>query len=122
MSNAGFFSPTAPDYADDPPVSGAMRRVLEALFLGEPVPLDAQAELTAFEQAEVAALARTANLTYLTLSQPDPSADAEARSLSAAQKELARRPLVAPPPPVAEPETIRPALLRFWERLRGKRD
>jgi hypothetical protein len=103
----------------DEPISEPMRRVLEAMVAGEPVPLDAQAALTLQEQGEIAALARVANLTYLTLQQPDPSAEAEERSLEQAQRELARRPpsvrpVTSPPP--------RPVLLVWLDRLRGRRE
>ncbi|MDX1931456.1 MAG: hypothetical protein SFU56_02510 [Capsulimonadales bacterium] len=97
-------------------LSEPMRRVLEAIVAGEPVPLDAHAALTPAERNELAALARTANLTYLTLQQPDASPDAEQRSLEIAQRELARRP-ARPPAPDPEP---RPFLLAWLDRLRRK--
>lgn len=98
----------------DEPLSDPMRRVLEAMVAGEPVPLDAQAALTATEQGEIAALARTANLTYLTLQLPDPSPEAEERSLEQAQQELIRRP---PVPHSVPPTETRPALLSWLDKL-----
>ena len=94
-----------------------LRRVLEAIVEGIPVPADADAALSPEERAEVAALARTANLTYLTLQQPEPPAEAEARSLALAQDALAQRPPTTPPEEVRP----RPALLAWLERLRNRR-
>lgn len=99
-------------------LSEPMRRIVEALVEGVPVPSDAEAALTPEERAEVASLARTANLTYLTLQQPDPPADAEARSLARARDALSQR----PPTPPAEEVRPRPALLAWLERLRNRRN
>ena len=101
------------------PLSEPMRRVLEAMVAGEPVPVDAEEALTPTEQGEIAALARAANLTYLTLQQPNPSSEAEERSLERAQRELARRPPVVPPAPPSAP---RPALLAWLDRLLRRRE
>lgn len=68
-----------------------MRRVVDALLAGEPVPPDAHAVLTEAERAEVASLARTAHLTKLTLARPEPSAEMEAASLERAHAAFTRR-------------------------------
>jgi sugar phosphate isomerase/epimerase len=109
------------DPASEPPLealSDPMRRIVEALVEGIPVPPDAEAALTPDERAEVGALVRTANLTYLTLQQPDPPTEAEARSLARAQDALSQR----PPVPVTEEIRPRPALLAWLERLRNRRN
>jgi hypothetical protein len=103
------------------PVSESMRRVVDAMVAGEPIPDDAQATLTLAEQGEVAALARTANLTYLTLQLPNPSPEAEERSLARAQQELHRRPPVTRPlPPLSPAPPSRSALQVWWDRLWGR--
>lgn len=77
--------------------SEAMRSVVEALIEGKTAPPEAQAALTDAERAEVAALARTAHLTRLTMHKPDPSPTVEAAALSRAQQTLAAR------APITEP-------------------
>ena len=72
-------------------ISEPMRRVLDALLAGEPVPPEAQARLTDAERAEVAALARTAHLTKLTLAKPEPTAEVEAAALARAHAAFAQR-------------------------------
>jgi len=72
-------------------ISEPMRRVLDALLAGEPVPPEAQARLTDAERAEVASLARTAHLTKLTLAKPEPTAEMEAASLARAHAAFAQR-------------------------------
>lgn len=72
------------------PPSEALRRVMDALLDGLPPPADAQAALTEAEQAEVAGLVRTANLTRLTLqaaSTPD-GGNGESAALDKAQAAL----------------------------------
>jgi hypothetical protein len=68
-----------------------MRRVLDALYTGEPVPPDAQAALSEEERVQVAAIARTAHLTRLALNKPEPTAEMEAASLAKAQTALAQQ-------------------------------
>jgi len=91
----------------EPVFSEAMRRVLEAMVAGEPVPPEAHASLSEEERREVAALARTAHVTRLALNQPEPTLEMEAKALARAQATLATngaaRPAgatpLAPPPP-----------------------
>ncbi len=76
----------------EPVFSEPMRRVLEAMVAGEAIPPDAHAALSDEERQEVAALARTAHLTRITLHQPEPTQEMEARALARAQATLAARP------------------------------
>lgn len=98
-------------------LSPALRRVLDALLEGESVSASDRAALSEDEWNELRALARTANLTRLTLHQPDPTPQAEASALEKAQKTLQelgpRVSVVAPHTP--EPEAPRTGWL---ERLR----
>ena len=106
-----------------PGTSDGKRRVLDALLEGMPPPPDAQAALTETERAEIAALARTAHLTRLTLRKPDPAPDAEAEALRRAQAAFAARaasgglrsPLTGPADTSA-PST-RPFWQTWWERV-----
>ena len=102
-------------------LSGPMRRVLEALLDDAPALSDeaeALESLTEAERAEVAALARTANLTALTLHQPDPDQDAAAKALARAEKALERRGSAPSAPAAPEPtqETRRNWLERLLKR------
>ena len=72
-------------------ISKSMQRVVDALVAGTPVPADAQAALTDAERSEVAALARTAHLTKLTLAKPEPSAETEAAALARARDAYEQR-------------------------------
>lgn len=72
-------------------ISKSMQRVVDALVAGAPVPADAQAALTDAERSEVAALARTAHLTKLTLAKPEPSAEMEAAALARARDAYEQR-------------------------------
>jgi|GEM_PF-5358860 hypothetical protein len=65
----------------DMPLSEPMRRVMEALLEGNPPPAEYQAQLTEAEKQEIAALARTARLTALTLERPTPNPESEEKSL-----------------------------------------
>lgn len=65
-----------------------MQRVLDALIDDKPAPPDAQAALSPAERAEAAALARTTQLTRVTLQNSRPAPDAEARALDEAQSAL----------------------------------
>lgn len=84
-------------------LSRPMRLALEALLDDAPPPADALAALTDEERAELASLARTANLTSLTLHQPDPNPDAQANAWAQAEKALDRRAAAPSPPPAAPP-------------------
>jgi hypothetical protein len=100
-----------------------MRRVLDALYAGEPVPSDAQAALSDEERAQVAALARTAHLTRLTLQRPDPSAEVEAAALRKAHEALAAQHQRGggggiASSPASDPKGPRPSWL---DRLFGKK-
>lgn len=88
-----------------------MRRVLDALLDGQPAPPDAQAALSDAEQAQVAALARTAQVTRLTLQRPEPTAEIEQRSFDRVQQALATgasRPVPSGTPPERH---------SWWDRL-----
>jgi hypothetical protein len=105
-------------------LSEPMQRVLAALIEGQAPPPDADAALTEAERAEIAALGRTAHLTYIALHQPEPSTVAEEKALDRARKELARRQTASAgngvtSPPVTVP---RPALLAWLERLRKREE
>jgi hypothetical protein len=98
-------------------LSPTLRRVLDALIEGRNIEPTDRAALTEAEWAELRALSRTANLTRLTLHQPDPTPQAEASALAQAQKTLAEvgvRTSVHPQA-LASPEN-KPSWL---ERLRG---
>ena len=108
-------------------ISKSMQRVVDALVAGEPVPADAQAALTDAERSEVAALARTAHLTKLTLARPEPTAEMEAAALARARDAYEqRRAGDGPSPsPTAVPEhtdgspliqSLRKLLARFRQR------
>jgi len=102
-------------------ISEPMRRVLDALYAGEPVPSDAQAALSDEERAQVAALARTAHLTRLTLQRPDPSAEVEAAALRKAHEAMAaqlQRGGGLASSPASDPKAPRPSWL---DRLFGKK-
>lgn len=101
-------------------ISEPMRRVLDALYAGEPVPPDAQAALSEEERAQVAALARTAHLTRLTLNKPEPSAEVEAAALRKAHEAMAAHQQRVGGPatsPAADPKA-RPSWI---DRLFGKK-
>lgn len=83
-------------------MSEPMRQVMEALVAGLPAPPDAQAALTEAEQAEVAALVRTAHLTRLSLDRSRPPEGAEDAARARAEAALA-----ANPPDPAEVERFR---------------
>jgi sugar phosphate isomerase/epimerase len=99
-------------------LSEPLRKAVEALVVGLPIPAETEAALTPDERAELNALVHTAQLTYLTLQQPAPPPEAEARSLAKAQDALAGRPPVGPD----RDTKPRPALLAWWERLRRGRE
>jgi hypothetical protein len=80
------------------PVSPSMQHVLDAMLEGASAPPEALGELTDDERAELASLARTANLTALTLHLPDPNPDAVARALARAEREMERRTPNSSPP------------------------
>jgi sugar/nucleoside kinase (ribokinase family) len=91
-----------------------MRRVLEAMLDDAPAPPDALESLTDEERAEIASLARTANLTALTLHQPDPDPDAAEKALERAEKALERR---GPVPPITQTEPPQETRRNWLERL-----
>jgi hypothetical protein len=106
---------------DTAPLSEPMWRVLSALMEGETPPPDALAALTQEEQAEIAALGRTAHLAYLTLHQSEPSTAAEEKALDRARKELVRREQSTSSSGVAPPPAIpRASVLAWLERLRKR--
>jgi len=78
--------------------SPAFRRVVEALLEGQPAPPEDQAALTDAERAEVAALARTAHLTRVTLQMETPDEAAERASLDRARTQLSAQPAGVPLP------------------------
>ena len=103
-------------------ISKSMQRVVDALVAGEPVPADAQAALPEAERGEVAALARTAHLTKLTLARPDPTAEMEAAALARArdayeQRRLADGSLTNVPVPTAPEEPKASPLVKSIRRL-----
>ena len=65
-------------------LSPTLRRVLDALLEGRAIAPQDRAALTEAEWLELRALARTANLTRLSLHQPDPTPQAEASALAEA--------------------------------------
>ncbi len=73
----------------EPKTTEAMRRVLDALLEGGPVPESARASLSEAERAELDALVATAVLTRSALHEGDPSPNAEAASLRRAQSLVA---------------------------------
>src|SRR5687767_890102 len=73
-------------------LSEPMRRVLDAMIDGQPVPPDAHEALTEAERQELAALARTAQITRLALQQPEPPEAVETQALQRAQKALTQEP------------------------------
>lgn len=98
-------------------LSPALRRVLDALLDGETISSADRAELTEAEWDELRALARTANLTRLTLHQPDPTPQAQASALAQAQKTLAEvGPRASHNPAALAPSEPRPTWL---ERLKS---
>ncbi|WP_395088577.1 hypothetical protein [Armatimonas sp.] len=98
-------------------LSPTLRRVLDALLEGRTIESSDRAALTEAEWIELRALARTANLTRLTLHQPDPTPQAEASALAQAQKILAE----IGPRSSAHPQALAPLnnKLSWLERLRG---
>ena len=98
-------------------LSPSLRRVLDALIEGNPIEPADRAALTEAEWIELRALARTANVTRLTLHQPDPTPQAEASALAQAQRTLAE----IGPRPSAHPHALTsPVSKPSWlERLRG---
>jgi hypothetical protein len=101
----------------EPPISEPLRRVLEALIEGASPPQDAQAALTDAERAEVAALARTARLTHLTLQQPDPPSGAAEAALERAHAALDNHPTSE----TTDSETRSP-VRQWWDRLLRRRN
>jgi hypothetical protein len=98
-------------------LSPALHRVLIALLEGESISDKDRAALTEAEWDELRALARTANLTRLTLHQPDPTPQAQASALAQAQKTLAEvGPRVSHNPASLAPSEPRPTWL---ERLKS---
>jgi hypothetical protein len=89
-------------------LSEPLRKAVEALVVGLPIPAETEAALTPDERAELNALVQ----------QPAPPPEAEARSLAKAQDALAGRPPVGPD----RDTKPRPALLAWWERLRRGRE
>jgi hypothetical protein len=100
------------------PISGPMRRVVDALIAGETIPADASDALTESERVEVAALARTAHLTSLTLARPEPAADVEAAALHQAHAAFAQR-TSANPGAGGATSADRSWLSRLWARISG---
>lgn len=108
-------------------ISKSMQRVVDALVAGEPVPADAQAAMTDAERSEVAALARTAHLTKLTLARPEPTAEMEAAALARARDAYEQRRAGDGPHPTPVPATnetraspLMQSLRRLLERFRQK--
>src|SRR5687767_5663441 len=108
-------------------ISKPMQRVVDALVAGEPVPADAQEALTDTERSEVAALARTAHLTKLTLARPEPTVEMEAAALARARDAYEQRRAgegLHPTMPSAAGETrtspLIQSLRRLLERFRQK--
>ena len=108
-------------------ISKSMQRVVDALVAGEPVPAEAQAALTDAERSEVAALARTAHLTKLTLARPEPTAEMEAAALARArdayeQRRVGDGPHSNPVPVTNETtdSTLIQSLRRLLEHFRRK--
>jgi hypothetical protein len=105
--------------------SKSMQRVVDALVAGEPIPADAQAKLTDAERSEVAALARTAHLTKLTLARPEPSAEREAAALAKARDAYGQRrmgestqPLLPSEPEEAKTSPLVQSIRKLLERFR----
>jgi hypothetical protein len=97
-------------------LSPTLRRVLDALLEGRAIDPKDRAALTEAEWLELRALARTANLTRLSLHQPDPTPQAEASALAEAQKTLAE----VGPRTSAHAQTLAPPSKPSWlERLRS---
>ena len=117
----------------EPVFSEAMRRVLEAMVAGEPVPPEAHASLSEEERREVASLARTSHVTRLALNQPEPTLEMEAKALARAQATLATtsaaRPAGAAAPSIAggagaappQEEADDGTFLQWLARIFGKR-
>jgi hypothetical protein len=105
---------------DSAPISSSptLLRVLDALLEGRAVDALDRAALTEAEWFELRALARTANLTRLTLHQPDPTPQAEASALAQAQKMLAELgPRSSSQPLLAAPQESKPTWLDHLRRF-----
>ncbi|MBC8102519.1 MAG: hypothetical protein H7Z41_08005 [Cytophagales bacterium] len=108
-------------------ISKPMQRVVDALVEGRTVSPDDQAALSEDERREVAALARTAHLTKLTLARPDPTAEMAAAALARARDAYEQRRTSAPPvgtAPSAPPAEFSPLVLairRLLQRFRQER-
>jgi hypothetical protein len=98
-------------------LSPPVHRVLDALLEGRSIEATDRAALTEEEWMELRALACTANLTRLTLHQPDPTPQAEASALAQAQQTLA----AVGARPSVHPQTLEsPKEKPSWlDRLRG---
>ncbi|MES2464523.1 MAG: hypothetical protein V4671_28510 [Armatimonadota bacterium] len=104
-------------------ISKTMQRVVDALVAGEPVPAEAQAALTDAERSEVAALARTAHLTKLTLAKPEPTAEMEAAALARARDAYEQRRIgggLHPATSAASDDTRSSPLIESLRRLLGR--
>lgn len=96
-----------------------MRRVLDLLLEGREVPAEAMDSLTKEEQADLRALARTANLTRLALQRPEPQAEQARASLERAEEALRRLGPRAAVDPAAVSDPADPAPgPSFLDRLR----
>lgn len=111
------------DSAD--PVSDTLRRALDALMDGHPIPDDARARLSDVERAHLAGLVATTALTRSVLAVPIPPPASEEASLQRAQERVLPRPggvsaEHGEPPPAAP----RNWLARWWrkQRVRSGRD
>lgn len=82
---------------DEVSISDPLRRALDALVDGQPIPDDARARLTDAEHAHLSGLVAASALTRIVLQSPVPSAPAEAASLQKAQARVAARPASGPP-------------------------
>ncbi len=100
---------------DETPLSEPLRRALDALLDGRPIPDETRTRLTDAERAHLSGLAATSALTRIVLALPVSSAAAETASLQKAHAHLAVRPS-APNPALTAPVPQRENWFRRWRR------
>jgi hypothetical protein len=108
---------------DEAPLSEPLRRALDALLDGRPIPDDTRARLTSAERAHLSGLAATSTVARIVLQSPVPSPPAEAASLQKAQARIVARPngvgAGAPAPGAPDPPQQRENWFRRWRRNRN---
>ena len=107
---------------DEAPLSEPLRRALDALLDGRPIPDDTRARLTSAERTHLSGLVATSTLARIVLQSPVPSPPAEAASLQKAQARIVARPRgagAAPAPGAPDPPQQRENWFRRWRRNRN---